>query len=163
MKRIIVLIIAAFFLQGIAHAQTPFFSTVKVEFEKTIYVRQQYKELVPDWFERIKDHLPATSISYFDFIGDTTKSIYKPGRDGVINGEPRVGCRRCEQYHWRWCRGGGKVLMLKGERTWLFHFFPLFISLSCIFYFFFGKITCFTSCRLLKYISSKNFFKVGIN
>jgi GLPGLI family protein len=85
MKRIIILIIAAFILQGIVYAQTPFFSSIKVEFEKTVYVRQQYKELVPDWFERIKDHLPATSISYFDFIGDTTKSIYKPGRDGVTN------------------------------------------------------------------------------
>ncbi len=85
MKRIIFLIIAALLQQGIIHAQTPFFGTIKVEFEKTIYVRQQYKELEPEWYERIKEGLPATYVSYYDFIGDTTKSIYKPSREGVIN------------------------------------------------------------------------------
>lgn len=85
MKRITILIITALLLQGTIHAQTPFFHTIKVEFEKTIYVRQMYKELEPEWYERIKDRLPQTAISYFDFIGDTTKSIYKPGREGFID------------------------------------------------------------------------------
>jgi GLPGLI family protein len=85
MKRFTFLMITAFFLQGMVHAQTQFFHTIKVEFEKTIYVRQMYKELEPEWYERIKDRLPQTAISYYDFIGDTTKSIYKPGREGIVD------------------------------------------------------------------------------
>ena len=68
-------------------AQTQFRSTVKIEFEKTVAVHQLYKELEPEWFEQIKNVLPATSITYFDFIGDTTKSIYKPGRE--VAADPR--------------------------------------------------------------------------
>jgi GLPGLI family protein len=70
---------------GQAHAQTQFHSTVKIEFEKTVYVRQLYKDLSPDWYDRIKDRLPNETLSYFDFIGDTTKSIYKPGRELPID------------------------------------------------------------------------------
>jgi GLPGLI family protein len=68
----------SFFQSG---AQTQFLNTVKVEFEKVVYVRQLYKSLEPEWYEMIKDRLPETGVSYFDFIGDTTKSIYKPGRE----------------------------------------------------------------------------------
>jgi GLPGLI family protein len=85
MKRIIFIVLITFLVQGIVHAQSPFFHAIKVEFEKTIYVRQMYKELEPEWYERIKDRLPQTAISYFDFIGDTTKSIYKPGREGKVD------------------------------------------------------------------------------
>jgi GLPGLI family protein len=63
------------------HAQTVFHPQIKIEFEKTIYVRQLYKELVPEWYDRIKEQLPETSLGYFDFIGDTTKSVFKPGRE----------------------------------------------------------------------------------
>jgi GLPGLI family protein len=85
MKRNLFLIITALLLKGSIYAQTPFFHAIKVEFEKTIYVRQMYKELEPEWYEMIKDHLPQTAISYFDYIGDTTKSIYKPGREGIVD------------------------------------------------------------------------------
>jgi hypothetical protein len=56
-----------------AKAQTQFFSTVKIEFEKTVATQAMYKEIEPDWYERIKDQLPKTSISYFDFIADSTR------------------------------------------------------------------------------------------
>lgn len=62
------------------NAQTQFHNTVKIEFEKTVYVKQLFKALEPEWYERIKDRLPESNVSYFDFIGDTTKSVYKPGR-----------------------------------------------------------------------------------
>jgi len=62
-------------------AQTNFIGTVKIEFEKTVYMRQLFKAIEPEWYERIKDRLPETNISYFDFIGDTTHSIYKPGKE----------------------------------------------------------------------------------
>jgi len=58
-----------------------FHSKVKIEFEKTVYVRQLYKDMEPEWFDRIKDRLPQTALSYFEFIGDTTRSVYKPGKE----------------------------------------------------------------------------------
>jgi GLPGLI family protein len=69
------------------NAQTQFFSTVKIEFEKTTAMQALYKELDPEWYDRIKDHIQQTSISYFDFIADSSHSIYKPGREG--NNDPR--------------------------------------------------------------------------
>lgn len=74
---IVLLILVAHTLRS----QTLFHPQIKVEFEKTIYVRQLYKELLPEWYDRIKNQLPQTNITYFDFIGDTTKSIFKPGRE----------------------------------------------------------------------------------
>ncbi len=62
-------------------AQTQFFSTVKIEFEKTVAQQALMKELEPDWFEKIKDHFPNARSRYFDFIADSTHSVYKPGRE----------------------------------------------------------------------------------
>jgi len=73
------------FLLSSVKAQTQFFSTVKIEFEKTVATQALYKEMEPDWFERIKDQLPKTSTTYFDFIADSTHSIYKPGREVSTN------------------------------------------------------------------------------
>jgi GLPGLI family protein len=71
-----------FILLSIAsHAQTRFLGTVKIEFEKTVYTRQLMKAIEPQWYERMKDRIPETMLTYFDFIGDTTKSIYKPGKE----------------------------------------------------------------------------------
>src|SRR6478609_1907615 len=64
----------------VSNAQTRFFNDIKIEFEKTVYVKQLYKAIEPEWYEQIKDRLPETGITYFDFIGDTTRSVYKPGR-----------------------------------------------------------------------------------
>lgn len=86
MKKIKIFI-AALLVMNAVSAQTNFYPTVKIEFEKTTYVKQLYKELEPEWFERIKDRLPETGISYFEFIGDTAQSIYKPGKD--VNIDPR--------------------------------------------------------------------------
>src|SRR5687767_13092801 len=80
MKKIFLSPVFIFFVT-VLYAQTPFHSNVKIEFEKTVYVRQLYKSLEPEWYERIKDRLPQTSITYYDFVGDTTKSLFKPGRE----------------------------------------------------------------------------------
>lgn len=69
-------------------AQTSFYKTVKIEFEKTVYVRQLYKEVSPRWYDMIKDRVPETFISYSDFTGDNSKSIYKPGRE--VPSDPRM-------------------------------------------------------------------------
>jgi len=76
---------AFYFLLLSTKGQTQFFSTVKIEFEKTVATQAMYKEIEPDWFERIKDQLPKTSITYFDFIADSTHSVYKPGRQVQTN------------------------------------------------------------------------------
>jgi GLPGLI family protein len=62
-------------------AQTNFYQAVKIEFEKTVYVRQLTKALQPEWYERIKDRLPETALTYFNFMGDTSRSIYRTGRE----------------------------------------------------------------------------------
>jgi GLPGLI family protein len=65
-----------------ARAQSPrFLPAVKIEFEKVVYVHQLYKQLEPEWYERIKDRLPQVSTTYFDFMGDSSRSLYKPGRE----------------------------------------------------------------------------------
>jgi GLPGLI family protein len=79
MKKIFVAFFLCFSLVAV-HAQTQFLNAIKIEFEKTLYVRQLYKAVEPEWYERIKDRLPESSVTYFDFIGDTAHSIYKPGR-----------------------------------------------------------------------------------
>lgn len=80
MKRI-QLTITFILINLVVSAQTIFLNTVKIEFEKTVYMRQLYKEMYnAQTYEMIKNQLPETSVSYFDFIGDTTKSIFRPGR-----------------------------------------------------------------------------------
>lgn len=78
--KILFLGISLFFALA-ASAQTAFQPKVKIEFEKTVYVRQLVKATEPEWYEEIKDRLPESIVSYFDFIGDTARSLYKPGRE----------------------------------------------------------------------------------
>jgi GLPGLI family protein len=84
MKKIFFLFTTSIIVLAV-HAQTRFLNTVKIEFEKTVYVRQLFKALEPEWYDQIKDRLPEASVSYFDFIGDTTRSIYKPGRSVPVD------------------------------------------------------------------------------
>lgn len=73
---------------GFSQAQTPFFEKVKIEFEKTVNVHATYKDLNPTWYERIRERLPKDAITFHTFIGDSTKSIYKPGKEADI--DPRT-------------------------------------------------------------------------
>jgi GLPGLI family protein len=66
-------------------AQTSFFGTVKIEFQKTVYARQLYKEMYQQWYDMFKDRVPAQVVNYYDFIGDTTKSVYKPGKEAPFD------------------------------------------------------------------------------
>lgn len=77
-------------------AQEHFFSAIKVEFEKTISVRQLVKEQQEgsnnnSWYEQNKDRFPVSMINYYEFTGDTSKSLYQPGKDVPI--DPRVWYR----------------------------------------------------------------------
>ncbi|MBD0353168.1 MAG: GLPGLI family protein [Flavisolibacter sp.] len=77
----------SFFLLFIffVRAQAPFFSTIRIEYEKVTNVHAQYRDMDPEWFERIKDRLPVTVTTYHEFIGDSTHSIYKPGKEAAID------------------------------------------------------------------------------
>ena len=73
-----------------AVAQQPFFSTIKVEFEKTTSVRQLMKDLQENnsWFEQFKDRYPVTMLNYYEFTGDTSASLYQPGKEVPV--DPKV-------------------------------------------------------------------------
>lgn len=86
MKKILFLVILLASITS--QAQTRFYSSIKIEFEKDINVPAAYKDLDPEWFDRIKDRLPKNYITYHEFIGDTSKSIYKPGREVAV--DPRI-------------------------------------------------------------------------
>lgn len=83
MKQVFLLLLCSVVLQ--AGAQVQFYSTVKIEFEKTMNIHGYYKDLDEEWFNFIKDRWPKTVTNYYEFIGDTTKSVYKPGREGTID------------------------------------------------------------------------------
>ena len=43
------------------------------------------------WYEQNKDRFPVTMLSYYDFIGDSTRSLFKPGREVAL--DPRIWYR----------------------------------------------------------------------
>lgn len=76
-----------------AFAQARFFGAVKVEYEKTTAVRQLMKDLAggDNWFEQNKERFPVSLLNYYDFTGDTTRSLYQPGKDVPL--DPRLWWR----------------------------------------------------------------------
>lgn len=83
MKQVILIIFLC--SAGNLYAQTQFFGKVKIEFEKTLNVHAIYKELDPQWFDQIKDRIPKTAITYHEFIGDSTRSVFRPGKEATID------------------------------------------------------------------------------
>lgn len=74
-------------------AQVNFFSSIKVEYEKTTSVRQLMKDLQENnsWYEQNKDRYPVSVLSYYEFTGDTAHSIFKPGKE--VPTDPRLWWR----------------------------------------------------------------------
>ncbi len=81
---------AALFAFLCVNAQARFFSSIKVEYEKTTAVRQLMKELAEgnSWYEQTKDRYPVSMLHYYEFTGDTTQSLFKPGRETPV--DPRM-------------------------------------------------------------------------
>src|SRR5438105_3301684 len=75
------------FISFAARSQAHFYSSVKIEYEKTTSVRQLMKDLQEDgpWYQQNKERYPVTQISYFDFTGDTAHSVFKPGRETAVD------------------------------------------------------------------------------
>lgn len=93
MKRMIISFLLFSVIAQTGKAQDKFFSTIKVEFEKTTSVRQLMKDLQEGsgWYEQMKDRYPVSVVSYYDFTGDTSRSIYQPGKEVPV--DPRVPYR----------------------------------------------------------------------
>lgn len=57
-----------------------FISKGKIEFERKINVHKQF-DGEGEWIQELKKSIPQYNITYFNFIFDGEKSIYKPGRE----------------------------------------------------------------------------------
>ena len=81
------------FVSLASDAQDRFFGTVNIEFEKTTSVRQLMKDLQENnsWYEQNKERYPVSTVSYYTFTGDTSKSIFQPGKDVPL--DPRAWYR----------------------------------------------------------------------
>jgi len=84
MKKILFLLLVCFAVM-IAKSQTSFHPQVKIEFEKTVAMQALFKEIAKDWYERIKDRIPANMTSFFEFTGDTARSIYKKSKEPTFD------------------------------------------------------------------------------
>jgi GLPGLI family protein len=67
-----------------AQAQPAFHPQVKVEFEKVVYVRQQYKEMFSEWYDEFKNMIPEKVTNYYEFLGDTTQSLFRETKEAVL-------------------------------------------------------------------------------
>jgi len=87
MRKFLSIIIISFCFIQYSWGQANFFSSVKIEFEKTTSVRQLMKDLQEgnSWYEQNKDRYPVSQLSYYEFIGDTARSIYRPGKDVPVD------------------------------------------------------------------------------
>ncbi|RYY40739.1 MAG: GLPGLI family protein [Chitinophagaceae bacterium] len=81
-------LLLSFFSALAAGAQARFFAQVRVDYERTVNVPAYYKELSGEWYDRIKDRLPTSVTTFHEFIGDSTRSLYRPGKDANI--DPRL-------------------------------------------------------------------------
>lgn len=81
MKKILVFFF--FFSAVYAQAQS-FHPQVRIEFEKVVYVRQQYKELFSEWYEEFKSMIPEKVVNYYEFLGDTTQSLFRETKEAVL-------------------------------------------------------------------------------
>ncbi len=81
MKKSFAIVICLFSIL-LLNAQTTFLENVKVEYEKVVYVGQMIKEIWgAEAFERWGANLPQSSSYYYNFTGNTDKSVYKSGRE----------------------------------------------------------------------------------
>jgi GLPGLI family protein len=65
-----------------ADAQYTFYG--KIEYEKKTNVHAQMKQWGDDnnsWYERMKSQVAQFNVTYFDMLFDTSRAIYKPGRE----------------------------------------------------------------------------------
>jgi len=72
-------IAAALLIAYLPALKAQIFSTVKIEFEKTTAFHAYLKDLDENIYNQLRDQVPQNSVKYYDFIGDSTHSIYLRG------------------------------------------------------------------------------------
>ncbi len=82
MKRSLIVFVLSFFVLA-ANAQT-FHPQVKIEYEKVVYVRQHYKEMFSEWYEQFKNMIPEKVVNQYEFVGDTTQSLFREIKEAVL-------------------------------------------------------------------------------
>jgi GLPGLI family protein len=80
----------ALFLTGLLigsfTGRAQFTTTGKIEYERKVNIHAQMEEMEDNgWFEKIKAQVPKFNSSYFDLSFDTSRSVYKPGREVEAN------------------------------------------------------------------------------
>ncbi len=78
LQLICILLLSAF----VANAQ--FTQYGKIEYEKKVNVKRQLNDLDDEqkqWIEKFKAQIPDFNTSYFDLYFNTSKSLYKPGKE----------------------------------------------------------------------------------
>ena len=94
MNKILIVLIAILTSVG---ARAQYTVAGKIEFERKVNIHAQMAELDAEenqWFEKMKSQIPKFNTSYFDMMFDTTRSIYKPGREVEGNNIVKI----CYQY-----------------------------------------------------------------
>jgi GLPGLI family protein len=81
MKKIFVIF---FLFCAVTSQSQSFHPQVRIEYEKVVYVRQQYKELFTEWYEEFKNMIPEKVVNYYEFLGDTTQSLFRETKEAVL-------------------------------------------------------------------------------
>lgn len=79
-----ILFLSLLFISVSVFAQESFHPKVRVEFEKVVYVRQQYKELFTEWYDEFKNMIPDKVVNQYEFLGDTTQSLFREMKEAVL-------------------------------------------------------------------------------
>ncbi len=63
-------------------AKAQYTTTGKIEYERKVNIYAQMAEMDANpWMEKMKAQIPKFNNSFFDLVFDTSKSIYKPGKE----------------------------------------------------------------------------------
>jgi GLPGLI family protein len=83
-KRIVILLLI---VTGSIPVRAQYVMSGKIEYEKKVNVHAGMKDFGDDnnsWFERMKSQIPKYNITYFDLAFNREKSLYKPGRESLV-------------------------------------------------------------------------------
>jgi GLPGLI family protein len=69
----------------LSHAQqVVFLDKVSIDYVKTVAVWPFMKEIEPEWFDRQKDQMPKETLTYYNFTGDRTKSVFRQTKEAEV-------------------------------------------------------------------------------
>ena len=77
MKKILSVFALTLGMGTLSQGQTLFLDKVKIEYAKTVATWPLMKEIEPEWFDEQKEHLPKETVSYFSFVSDGNRSVYR--------------------------------------------------------------------------------------